>query len=103
MPEMKCQDTHAKSLFPALEAEGWVWTDERLYAPSRSFWIEGTRDQSIPFEMLWQMRERMKVTLASLRGNKPAHVTIEQCQDLLGDMESLMNTIEGLLPNETSQ
>jgi hypothetical protein len=97
------QDTHPKSLFHALEAEGWVWTDERLYAPSRLFWIEGTRDRSIPFEMLWQMRERMKVSLASLRANKPAHVPIEQYQDLVGDMESLMNTIEGLLPNETPQ
>jgi hypothetical protein len=103
MPEMKCRDTQTKSLLHALEAEGWVWTDERLYAPNRSFWIEGTRDQNIPFGMLSQMRESMIVTLASLRTTKPAHLTIEQYQDWVGDMESLVNTIEELLPNKTSQ
>jgi hypothetical protein len=103
MPEMKCQDTNPKSLFHALEAEGWVWDDERLYAPTRFFWIEGTRGQSIPFGMLVMMGERMKVTLASLRANKPAHLSTEQYHHFVGDMESLANTIEELLSNKTSQ
>jgi hypothetical protein len=70
-----------------------------FYAPNRFFWIEGTRTQNIPFGMLLKMSERMKVTLASLRTNKP-QLTTEQFQDWISDMESLVNTIEELLWKE---
>jgi len=100
---MKCHDKNPGSLFHVLERKGWVWDDERLYAPNRFLWIEGTRSQSVPFGMVLKMSERMKATLASLRQDKPAHLSTEQYKDWVGDMESLVNTIEGLLPNDTSQ
>ena len=78
---MKSQDKSPGSLFDALEAKGWVWESERLYAPNKTFWTEGTKSQSTPLGMLLSMRERMKVALGNLRANKPAHLNTKQYQD----------------------
>lgn len=40
---MKVPDKKRVPLFIALEAEGWFWEDNRLYAPRKTFWIEGNR------------------------------------------------------------
>lgn len=93
---MKSQDKNSESLFHALEARGWVWENERLYAPNKTFWTEGTKSESTPLGMLLNMRERMKVALGSLKANKPAHLNTKQYDDWVRDMESLVNTIEEL-------
>ncbi len=100
---MKSQVTNPQSLFNALEAKGWVWENERLYAPNKTFWTEGTKGQSTPLGMLLNMRERMKVTLENLKTDKPTHLNTKQYQNWVIDMESLVNTIEELLDNQNAQ
>ena len=78
---MKFRAVNSESLFHALEARGWVWENERLYAPKNTFWVEGTKDHSTPLGMLLNMRERMTVALASLRANQPGHLNTEQHQN----------------------
>ena len=97
---MKSQSENPESLFHALEARGWVWENERLYAPNGTFWTQGTKSQSTPLGMLLNMRERMKVALANLKANKPTHLNQKQYEDWLSDMGSLVNTIEELLENQ---
>ena len=94
---MKSHAVSSESLFRALEARGWVWENERLYAPKSTFWVEGTKGQSTPLGILLNMRERMTVALANLRANQPGHLNTEQHQDWVSDMESLVNTIEEFL------
>jgi hypothetical protein len=100
---MKSQDNNPGSLFDALQAKGWVWENERLFAPNRTFWTEGTKSQTTPLAMLLNMREGMNVALGSLRANKPAHLNTKQYQDWVSDMGSLVNTIEELLDNQNIQ
>ena len=100
---MKSQDKNSESLFHALEAKGWVWENERLYAPNKTFWAEGTKSLSAPLGMLLNMRERMKVALGSLKSNKPAHLNQKQYEGRVSDMESMSNTIEELLENQNVQ
>ena len=97
---MKSQDKNTRSLFDALEAKGWVWESERLYAPNKTFWTEGTKNQNAPVETLLSMRERMKATLGNLRANKPMHLNTKQYHDWVSDLESLVSTIEELLANQ---
>ena len=85
------------SLFAALEAEGWSWEKNRLYAPSRTFWVEGTRGQQTPLPMLVLMYERMKAALDTLAVNRPAHLEAEQYQCYVSDTESLVTTLSGLV------
>lgn len=96
---MKFHLSNHESLFYALEARGWIFADERLYSPKRTFWIEGTENQSTPLGMLLNMGQRMKVVLENLRANKPAHLNSKQHQDWVSDMESLVNTIEAVIEN----
>ena len=100
-PMLNSQAINPESLFQALEARGWGWENERLYAPKSTFWVEGTKGQSTPLGVLLNMRERMTVALASLRANQPGHLSTEQHQDWVSDMESLVNTIEELLEIQT--
>ncbi len=98
-----CVDNEPTSLFKALEAAGWLWTDTRLYAPNRTFWIEGTKGQSTPVEMLLQMSERIKTSLASLQANKLDHLTSTQHQEFVDDMKCLVSAIEELLQRRRQQ
>ena len=97
---MNSHAINSKSLFHALEARGWIWEREHLNAPKGTFWIEGTRGQSTPLEMLLNIRESMTGALASLRASQPGHLNRKQQQDWVSDMESLVNTIDELLKNQ---
>jgi hypothetical protein len=94
---MKSQGEISGTLFDALESCGWVWEGERLYAPNRTFWTQGTRGQKTPPGMLINMRGSVKAALESNRASKPAHWSVEQHRDWVSDMESLMGTLESLL------
>ena len=91
---------NSDSLFDALETKGWTWEAERLYAPKRTFWTEGTRSESTPLGMVLRLRERIATSLESLKATRPTHLTPKQHEDLLSDMESLVNTTEELLKSQ---
>ncbi len=94
---IESQDKDHASLFNALEAKGWVWENERLYAPNKTFWIEGTMRQRPTSGMLIGTHERIKVTVENLKIDKPAHLNGKQYEDWVSDMESLVKTLEELI------
>jgi len=100
---MESETEKPGSLFNVLEANGWAWEDERLYAPNRTFWTEGTKCQPTPLGMLLNMRERMEAVLQNLRVSKPSHLSAKQYQGWVSDMESLANTIKRLLESQGIQ
>jgi hypothetical protein len=85
------------SLNKALEIKGWFWENNRLYAPRKTFWIEGVNNENLSPVMLASMYHRMKETLEKLIEDKPSHLTSEQHEDWLNDMVSMVSTLKRLV------
>ena len=93
----------SQSLYDTLEEKGWVWQNSHLYAPHKTFWLEGAKEQVLPYPMLVNMYQRMKGTFEQLLRNPLSHLSPEQYGDLVQDIESLVSTLQELVSEKRSE
>ena len=80
-----------------------MWQNNHLYGPHKTFWLEGAKEQVLPYPMLANMYQRMKSTFEHLLQHPLSHLSPEQYGDFKQDLESLVSTVQELVSENGSE
>jgi hypothetical protein len=91
-----------KPLFTTLEARGWWWEGEHLYAPRRSFAIERHQERELPLFQLIEVHEKMSQRLEELKEGKAELKSSPKDEDYFCDLEELVDALSELIRKDES-
>jgi hypothetical protein len=94
---MKVSEQARVPLFDVLEARGWYWDGDQLYAPRGSFAVRRHQERELPLWQLAGVHGRMSKKLEGLRQNRPAHLSAERYAAFLSDLEALVSISRELI------
>jgi hypothetical protein len=100
---MTASDRVRVPLFDVLEAHGWYWEGDHLYAPRGSFAVLRNQESELPLWQLTRVHERMSQKLEALRQSRPAHLSVEHYDAFLSDLEALVSISRELIAGAGAQ
>jgi len=91
---MELSEKDRITLLANLEANGWIWENDFIYAPHKTIWFFGTS----PWQGdLADFHERMAARFERLARDKRLHPDPRQHQNALDDTQNLVDILEEMM------
>ncbi|MFO0550202.1 MAG: hypothetical protein U0271_17540 [Polyangiaceae bacterium] len=91
---MALTSDEVRRLFAGLEARGWSWREEVIYAPAESIWLERYH----PWEgSLLDMCERMTARLERIQRNRDMYASPDDYAGVEKDTHILVGVLQELV------
>ena len=82
-----------QAVLKSLEARGWLWQGDWIYAPHRMLWLH----KGLDFGSLEEFYEKFSARLAQMKEIKPPDDPSAPYYEVISDNESLVSVLHQLL------